>query len=363
MKNNENWISRVMDGIGKKNEDLQTAVLAHRLMKDMEAKSVEEVLTDHLPASAPDQLAHAAKDIHDAVQAAYANMDEQMTADNMQTHLNSMLDGLSCDEQGKWLVNLLNCAAAAGSTCIEEEPRWDELRSANSFEPQDVQDLIDMSIRATESHAGFLVRQEFSVMEHALDRLSPEVIEEQMNSGPMYAEAYAAAMYIISKQTGTQQDVPPYQMGLLAAGCVESSRILAQYHCHKLEAEEAFPKLKNVEKQILVKGMAFALRLGIAYVVGNAVLYFLVHTWPVHIGVILAVTLGVSCASFFGFSQERAVEAVTTIWNGVKSILGAIVGFLWGSPEPPLAAGEAVAVETEAQEVCIAPANVEEITV
>lgn len=364
MKNNESRMGQVMEGIGSKIEDMKTYVLANRLRKDMESKTMEEVLAEHLPASGSEELVLAAQNMRDAVRKTYEGLDEQMTADQMKMHLNSMLNGLNCDQQGRWLVNLLNCAEVTRVTGLEEDPRWMDLRDADSYQPQDVRELIDMAVRATEDHAGFLARQEFSVMEHLLDRLPQTVIEEQMNSGSRFAEAYAAAMYIVSRQTGVQQDVHPYQMGLLAANCVEGSRILAQVHCNKLKAKEALPLLKNLVKQILVQSMAFALRLGVAYAVGKAVFGVLVFTWPVHINVILVAALGMAVVAFLGYTQEQAVEAITNVWNGVKSIVQGVINFFRGTGDDSSAGAEAVMLD-ERESVCCEPVimNVNGITV
>lgn len=362
MKNNETWMDRTMEGIGAKSEELKTVTLANKLYKEMENKTMEEVLEEHLPASDTDEIALAAQNMRDAVRMVYEGLDEQMTADQVKNHLNGMLDGLNCDQQGRWLVNLLNCSVATYSAGLEEDPRWMDLRDAESYQSQDVQELIDMAVRATENHAGFLARQEFSVMEHMLDRIPQTVVEKQMNSGAKFAEAYAAAMYIVSRQTSDQRDVHPYQMGLLAADCVESSRILAKVHCHKLEAEEAFPQLKNLVKQILVQSMAFALRLVVAYAAGNAVFCVMAYTCPVHIAAILAVTIGMAVAAFFEYSQEQAVETVTNIWEGVSSFVQGVISFFRGSGDNPSIGADAVTVD-ESEAVSYVPVNVDVINV
>ena len=209
MKMNEKWLNEVMRGISEKSVTLGQVVLTNRLYKELETKSLEQVFIEHLPVSDTAELKADASDIHNAIEKMYNGFDEQVNELRAEAYLNKALDGYSCNEQGKCLVNFLICAASVKPDGFEENSRWKELKTADSFQQEDIADLMAMVHQCIENSAGFLARQEFLVMEHSLENLSHKVVETQMNSGIAYAHAYAAAMYIMNKHQDTQQEVTP----------------------------------------------------------------------------------------------------------------------------------------------------------
>lgn len=352
MKNSSNFWDQAMTALGNKAAEVKQLALANQLQKELTDKPLEQVLTAHLPASDAAQLKTAAENIHRGVEESYSGLDAKVTDGWKEAHLNSALDGRSCSEKGKYLVKLLDCAAAVNPG--EEDPRLAQLREADSYEEQDVAELKDMVTQRINNSAGFLARQEFLVMEQALERLPAATVEAQMNSGPAYAEAYAAAMYVTGKQSDAAQEVSPYQMGLLAANSVESSRLLALYHYGKLRLEDLMSKLRELAERMLtlaskvmLQALALGARVGLGYLAADFVFDILTAMAITNTGVLLLIPIGFAVMAFLGYPQEEAVEDLTAIWNGIKSFVGKIVAFFKGetAPESPAAEVEAVTVE------------------
>lgn len=317
--------------------ELKQVTLANRLHRELENKSMEQVLKEHLPASDPARLSAAARDICHGVEESYSAMDEQVDSRWVESRLNSALAGHSCDEQGKWLVNLINYAVSVKPEGFEEDPHWQELREADSFREEDVADLLSMAIRCTESSAGFFARQEFLVMERALGKLPRETVESQVNSGAAYAEAYAAAMYITGKQSGATGSVTPYEMGLVSANSVESSRLLALYHYGRLRLETLMSGLKKqatimlgLAGKMLLHTIALGLRLTIASLNGQFVFDLLTVLGVMNSGILFVAFVGMAALALGGISQEETVEALTRIWNGIRSGVGKLIDFFSG---------------------------------
>lgn len=360
---------KILTALGNKAAELKQLALANQLHKELTDKSVEQVLTAHLPASDPAQLKTAAEDIHRGVEETYSGLDTKVTEGWKEAHLNSALDGLSCNEKGKYLVKLLDCAAAVKSG--EEDPRLAQLREADSYQEQDVAELMDMVAQRIDSDAGFLARQEFLVMEQALEQLPTATVEAQMNSGPAYAEAYAAAMYITGKQSDAPQEASAYQIGLLAANSVESSRLLALYHYGKLRLEDLMFRLREMAERLLTlasKVMLQALALGIrgafAYFAGDFLYGILTAMAVTNTAMLLLIPIGFAVMAFLSYPQEEAIEDLTAIWNGIKSFVGKIVAFFKGetAPEPSTAEVETMTVE-EPQEFVPVQDNTNCVTV
>jgi len=335
MKNNDNLWNQAMTALGNKAIELKQLVLANQLQKELADKPLEQVLTSHLPASDQAQLKTAAEDIHRGVEESYSGLDEKVTDAWKEAHLNSALDGRNCNEKGEYLIKLLDCAAAVNPG--DEDPRLVQLREADSYQEQDVNELMDMVVRRIDNSAGFLARQEFFVMEQALERLPAATVEAQMNSGPAYAEAYAAAMYITNKQSDAAQKASPYQMGLLAANSVESSHLLALYHYGKLRLEDLMSKVREMAERMLtlstkvmLQALALGIRVGLAYVAGDWLYSFLMAMAITNTGVLLLIPIGLAVLVFLDYPQEEAVEDLTAIWNGVKRFVERIVAFFKG---------------------------------
>lgn len=324
---NEMWMDSVMDNLHARCKDMRTAVLAFKLQKELDNKSLGHLLADHLPASDPSEIDVDAKDINLGLSEGYDNMHDQMTNDQVKSRLNHDVDGLGYNEQGKWLVNFLHSATAIGQEAFQEDPRWQLLKNAENFQQQDVFDLMDLIDQYTDNFADVLARQEFKVMERGLDTLPKEIIDLQMNSGSRFTEAYAAAMYIISRQNGTNDEMTPYQIGSLAVASVESSRVLAQYHYGRLRFEAALPKLKAIIKNFLVNSIALTIRLEMAASLGSFVFGTLTSLVLGHTAILAVLSLGLAAAVFFAYSQDQAVSELTFLWKDVKSIFSQVSSF------------------------------------
>lgn len=342
----DSWKDGIMDCISEKALELKEVALANRLHKELETLSLEQILVKHLPASDPAQLKTAADDMQHAIDEMYTGLGEQVTNGWVEAQFNSVLADHSPDEQGKWLVNFIHCAQTVQSDVLQDEPRWKELQNTETFQAQDVAVLLELATKCTEENAAFLARQEFRVMENTLQKLPYELVEAQMNSGPQYAAAYAASMYIIRKQSTDQQrnddkvEATPYQLGALAANAVESSRILAQYHFGKVRLEDAIPKLQAQAKRMMTiigKGLLQALAVGVrlipSYFMAKLFLVLLIGVGVTSTIVLWGVPLMIATLTFLNFSQEETVEELTGVWNSVKRLISKLVNFLKGGHE------------------------------
>ncbi len=332
MKAKENWTNKLTDKLSEKYHELKQVALANKLHQELETKSLEQVLADHLPVSEREKLTTVAADMHHAIKEMYSGLGKEITDDWVHTHLNSALDGLPVNKQGQLLVNLLHCACLADSEVLSANDRWPALRDLETFTQEDITELIDLALKTLNSNADFLARQEFLIMENVLENLPRATVEAQINSGPKYAEAYAAAMYISEQRTPSGQNFTPYQLGLQAAKSVESSHILALYHYGKLRAEDAMEKLSALSLQFF----AFAFRAAITGLVTWASWNFFMVAGITSTAALILLSVAVVSFCFYAFPQEEVVLQITEMWSGIKHFVGKIINFFRGDvPSSP----------------------------
>lgn len=346
------WFENVQENLHEKSVELKQIILAGKLNKELESKSLEQVLVEYLPASDATQLHTVAEDMYNAIDEMYDSLDEQITDAQVEARLNCALHGLSCNEQGKWLVNLLHCTAAVLPD--DEDSELEDLMEQDCFQQQDIANLMDLVLKRIDLCAGLIARQEFMVMEHSLEDLPCAVVEAQVNSGSRYAQAYAAAMYIYIKHTDAPQEITASQLGLLAVQSVESSHLLAQYHYGKLQMQELMAKLKTLAKHLLAKAGAFLLQATAfgfrtvgAYWLGEAVwtgLTYLAVTNPV---ILFAVSFAVAAAGFLAYTQEEAVATVVDICEDIKGFVKKIISYFKTSKEITNSVGHTTSVQVQ----------------
>lgn len=332
---NQDWAASVREEISEKVTEFKQVALAGRLEKELETLSLEQLLANHLPASDSGQIQAAAGDIEHAVDEMYTGLNEKVTDNWMEAELNRVLADRDPDKQGRSLVNILRSFEKANMYALQEATDWEELREKETFQEQDVARLLPLAINCMGQGAGFMVRQEFEVMENTLSSLPYTVVEAQMNSGPRYAVAYAAAMYIQQKQSQPAEDeaLPtPYQLGLLAANAVESSRILAQYHFGKIRLEEAVPDLLALKRRLLtfaatalLQTAAFGLRLFESAVLAKVTLLLLMSAGVTSTTALWAAPLLMATLIFLNCPQQEAVDELVRVWNGVKGLVSRLI--------------------------------------
>ena len=330
MKKNNMIMDKLTDTINAKSTEVKQFFLAKKLYKELESKSLEQILKDHLKATSPDLLKTAASDMQRAIREMYDNCGSHLTNAQIEAQLNKILDGYDCCEQGKRLVNLLHCAKAVtpdlfvGPTYLH----WEKLKNAETYTAADVAMLLELARIAITHNASFLARREFMVMHNALTHMSVNLAELQMNSGAKYAEAYAAAMYIVSKQSSVtpQEALSPYQMALAAANAVESSTILAKAHLGQMRAEEALEKLEELAKKMLtcvgkltLHLSAFAVRVGMSCLAADAVLDIMLALSVTNSLLLLVIPFVMFAANFSVFTHEEIVCVLTDIWENIKA--------------------------------------------
>lgn len=339
--------------LGKKHAEAKLLLMANRLHKELADKPLEQVLAEHLPATAPDKRRTAAENIHRGVEQFYSSLDEQVGADWRKEHLNRPLDGRSCDEKCRYLIQLLDCAGAVQPDQAQG-PRLEQLRAAERFQESDVEELLDMVSQRIENNAGFAARREFLVMEEALGKLPDSVVQAQMNSGPAYAEAYAAAMYITAEQSSEATELLPYQMGLLAATSVEKSNLLAQYHYGKLRLKALIAKLKEmIERMLTFAGemLLFDLALGVrvyaGYSAGACIFNMLTTLSVTNTFVLFLIPFGFAVWGFLTWSQEEMMENLSSFWQSAKNLFAKVVAFFRGETvsSAPVEAVQTVTIE------------------
>jgi len=201
MKINEKWLENVNQGISDASHELKVVALANKLHKQLENKSLEQVLQEYLPASDAAERMEAARQMEDAISEMYDSLKETVTDDQVKARLNKALGCHRPQDQGKYLVNLLNCFAEANGSEFPDSQLWQAMKEQEDFTQEEVKQLLDLTVKTINTNAGFLARQEFLVMEHSLGNLSQSMTQLHMNSGSQYAKAYAAAMYITRCQS------------------------------------------------------------------------------------------------------------------------------------------------------------------
>jgi len=353
MSNNENRVNSILYTVGEKAAELKQVVLANKFHKELETKSMAQILAEQLPASDAEQLQKDAAAMEDAIEQMYADMDTQVTDAWIKTRLNNALDGHDVNDQGKWLVSLLNCAVSANSEVLDDNARWQELRETANFKEADVADLMDLVTESISDSAGFMARQEFFAMEKGLDQLPQNLTEAQLNSGPAYAEAYAMAMYINHKRSGSTEQITAAQMGLMSANAVESSSLLAQYHLGKLRIQDLMAKLKNLAKkalavagEILLELVAIGVDAAMMYLAAEALFGILIAVGTAET-LALIVSLVVVILAYNDYPHEETVAFVEDVWNGVKQLVQGIIRFFRGDNPGTGGAGAAVLYEEE----------------
>lgn len=337
---NNDWVSSVMDSASEKVTEFKQIALAGRLEKELETLPLEQILANHLPASDFDQIKSDANEIQHGVDEMYNGLNKQITDKWVEAELNCVLADCDINKQGRSLVNILRSFEATNVCALQETSGWEELREKESFQEQDVAKLLTLATNCMDQSAGFMIRQEFQVMESTLDRLPYKLVEAQMNSGPRYAVAYAAAMYIVQKQSQPVKDEPvptPYQLGLLAVNAVESSQILAQYHFGKIRLEDAIPKLQVLATRLLtfaakalLQIAAFGLRIFESAVLAKVTLMFLTVMGVTSTTILWAAPLLVATLTFLNSPQQEAVNELVTVWNGVKDLVSKLVSKITG---------------------------------
>lgn len=356
MANKENQISTILNTVGEKVTELKQVALANQLHKELETKSMAQVLAAHLPVSDAAQLRADAAEMCRAIDQMYAAMDTRVTDAWIENRLNSALEGHDSDEQGAWLVNLLHCAVSANNQVLKDNARWQELQKADHFEEVDVAELMQLVTQSIDHSAGFMARQEFLAMEKILDRIPQDMAEAQMNSGSTYARAYAAAVYIRHKASDNAEPLTAGQIGLLAANGVESSRLLAQYHLGTLRMEDLMVRLKNLAKEVLASAGEFllnALALGIEVALVYYGMEFLFEILvAVGIAEVLAMVTAVIVAlyTFDEISHEDVVADIEELWNDIKKFIRNIINFFRGENPDPHPDGAAIVHQNESSQ-------------
>lgn len=337
MRANENWMDQVKEGIAQKELELKQVLLANQLHTELEEMSLEKVLTNHLPATDAGRLASDAQQLHQGVDEMYQSLNTQVEGDQLEAVLNETLGNRSQNDQGKYLVNLIRCFSISNQNNVIDDPRWDKLSVTETFSQEDVSALINIVKKEFSDAAGFIARQEFQIMDNFMKKYNKADVEMRVNSGKRYAEAYAASMYIISKQTSGIPVYTPHQMGLIAAKSVESCKLLAMYHEGKIRLDELGPKLQMLAKNM----MALAIRMmmsDIMYQVGKSILVTLAVTNTTAMWV---VPVCLAVAGFFALNQSEAVDFVTDTWESIKSVFRWAAQHFFGTDDPSYTANEA----------------------
>lgn len=347
---NDQWVNSVLESASEKAQGLKQVLLANQLYSELESLPLNQVLANHLPASDSVQIQAASDEIQNGVDEVYDGLNAQVTDAWVEATLNSSLEHCDVDHRGKYLVSLIRCFEMDGVDALQKNSRWQEIQNQENFQPQDVTELLALAASCASQNAGFLARQEFLVMEHTLDKLPYELVEAQMGSGPRYALAYAASMYITEKQTVSPQQTDgqpapaPYQLGLLAANAVESSQILAQYHFGKVRLEDAMVKLRALAGRMLafagkaaLQAMAFGLRIFESAVIARISFLLLTVAGVTSTTALWVIPLLAGTLIFLNFPQQEAVGELMAVWDGVKSLLSALyaqmTGLLKGNQE------------------------------
>ena len=345
MSNHENRIDSMMNTVGEKFTELKQLALANQLYKELATKTVEQILAEALPVSDGAQLRKDAAALEDAIARMYTDMDSNITEAWIKARLNSALNGHDANHQGKWLVSLLRCAVSANSEVLEDNARWQELQKATSFREADVAELVSLVTESISDSAGFMARQEFQAMEKILDRLPQDISEAQMNSGAAYAKAYAMAMYIDHKRSGSTEQITAAQLGLVAANAVESSKLLAQYHLGKLRAEDLMAKLLSFAKkalavagEILLELVAVGVDIAMMSLTAAALFDILIAVGAAQT-LALVVALVVVSLAYSAYPHEKTVAFVEDVWKVIQNIVQGIIRFFRGGGDDGDGAG------------------------
>lgn len=320
---NENRLENLETAFSK--ETVKQVVLAKKMYEELKNKSLSEVLKKQLPATEEKALEKAAEDMLKGIEDMYSGLDEKVDSDQVEKTLNEVLKGLNPDKQGKILVNLLNCMKAVECCKLDDNMTLERLSKEETLDDYDVEELMSLVKSSVSRSAGFMIRQEFEPLKNRLGKVSPEVIESQMNSGREYAKAYAAAMYITVKGMEEYQEMTPYELGLLAAKNVESSKLLANYHYGKIKWDEMKEKIKSMSEKMLTLACktflsvaAFGIKGYMGYLLGEIAFKLLVSLSVTSAPVLALGTIAGVIIGFTTFRQEEIEELLTNAWENIK---------------------------------------------
>lgn len=353
-------MDNLLDIIHSKAALLRQVRLAKTVLDELEYQPLDAVLARHLPGAMQDKLNQAAGRIREAVLDFYAELDTKADDPWVERQLNRGLAGLDTQEQAKWLVNVLNCAEEANPQLEMDDSLWGAI-NRETYTEAEVQSLIRVTRDIISQQAGFMKRQAFAVVEDRLDVLPEELLKQMMHSGEDSALAYAAAMYITCQQEDNAGEHTAYQLGLLAANAVESSKLLALYHLGKLGMEELMEKLTDWGKRMLtlaagyaLNAAAFGLRVGISTMASLTMWDMVTIMFSTTSPLAFAITMvGGIFVSMGAFTQEETCEMIVHLWEGVKKLASKVYHYFFDDDGPDDGGGSGgVCVQEKEQVYC-----------
>lgn len=338
---------------------LRQVRLAKTVLDELEYQPLDAVLADHLPGSTQDKLTQAAERIREGVLDFYAELDTKADDPWVERQLNRGLAGLDTQEQAKWLVNVLNCAEEANPQLEMDDSLWGAI-NRESYTEAEVQSLIRVTRDIISQQAGFMKRQAFAVVEDRLDVLPEELLRQMMHSGEDSALAYAAAMYITCQREDNTGEHTAYQLGLLAANAVESSKLLARYQLGKLRLEELMEKLADWGKKMLTLAAGYALNaaaFGLRVAASGIAAEFVYMVIPAAFAeafplVCTAMLVGAFALVMTSFTQEESASFINTLWDGVKGLATKVYHYFFDDDDPGDGDSCGVCVQEKEQLYC-----------
>ena len=240
-------------------------------------ESLEDYLIQKLPLLSEAEIKDAVSDMKKGVDRQYSSQDQNLSTQEVKEILTVGLQNLNDHNRAQYLLKLLEGLTHANpalSLTDEDSARVEELSDAQEFSQEDIRYLLDLTVERLEQNSSFLGTQAFAAMKLSLQAMSERDIEIMVDTGKNVALAQAAACFLLQQSAGIPklagQDISTlsaYELGILSAATVESSKVMALYCAGKVHIDVCKYKLQQLYLKALtfisehiVSILAFAIR-------------------------------------------------------------------------------------------------------
>lgn len=261
---------------------------------------LEEYLIKKLPLLSESEIKDAVSSMREGVERQYSSQNQSLSLEEVKKILTAGLEDLNDHDRAQYLLRLLDGWMHANpllKLADEDLARVEELSDAQEFSQEDVRYLLDLTVKRLEEESSLLVTQAFAAMKLSLQAMSKQGVEIMVDTGKNVALAQAAACFLLQQSDGIPrlagQDISTlsaYELGVLSAVTVESSKVMALYAAGKVHIDVCKYKLQQLYlkaltyiSEHLITILAAGVRLLIVMAIMPtvfSVLEFLLYAYP-----------------------------------------------------------------------------------
>lgn len=231
----------------------RTMYLTKTLQNEMKkGVALEDALRTRLPAMDRDKLHADSVQLQNGVDSLYASQATLVDESWIEQQLDIKMDDINLEHRAKYLLNVLSLQTTV-NVCEADCTRLNELREAKTYTEEDVAFLLKTSKACLYEDAGVLSRSAVGAMMKAdMAHMTPDMVQELAEAGKDTAIAYAAACYILHQKGETsmgldkQENCSAYDMGLMAASNIETSRVMSLYYTGKITLDTLSVRVKEI---------------------------------------------------------------------------------------------------------------------